>query len=187
MKKLLLISILIATIVSCRQLDEKNEVEPKLEIDDTKYEMIQIQFGPSFISPSLLNFNLNNRKILFQRIGMSRKLEVEPLEEGGNVIEVFSPKSSYYLIDSLAFRFITDSILYKFNEQDFKNMNLDCDDGIWTSIVITDIQNNVKDFELSNNGTEKQYKLILKLLEICIGQETDSLNLKYLKELKEYY
>ncbi|MEZ5084419.1 MAG: hypothetical protein R2750_13385 [Bacteroidales bacterium] len=182
MRKLIPLVSLILTLFSCSVSPEKNTNK-----ENQKFEIIQVQFLPSFVSPSILTCDLTTDKILFQRFGYRNKLKVHPPEGSGDVIEVFSPKTSYYFIDSLNSIIIKDSILDRCTKSDFTDMKLEAYDGIWTSIIITDNQNSIKDFELDNYGTENQYRLILKLLEVCIKNETDSLNLDYLNKLEKHF
>ena len=187
MKQKIIFLIIIVTIFSCSPINEEDKNVTSQKNENPKLEIIQIQFVPSFISPSMLTYDLNKDKILFQRIGMRSKLKVLPPEGSGDIIEVFSPKTSYYLIDTLNSTILKDTILNNFTNFDFKDMSMECHDGIWTSTIITYDNGSINDFELNNNGTKNQYRLILKLLDICISNETDSLNTNYLLNLKGYY
>ena len=183
MNQIIPILIILFSFVSCKQ---NNKVESR-EIS-TEYELIQIQFFPAFHSLSMLTYDLNKNKILFQRIGTRDKFDiVEVSSNEEKIVEIFSPKTSYYIVDSLNSIILKDSILKQFTEDDFKDKEIPCNDGILTTIIITKTDNIVKDIELSNSKTPKQNNLILKLIEVCQINETDSLNLNYLKELEEYF
>lgn len=189
MKRLLIILFVLTStiIISCSQADKKKKENLIESGENKRKEIIQIQFIPSFLSPSQLICDLNNKRILLQRIGGKNKLKALPPEGTGEIVEVFSPKTSYFKIDSINLSIIRDSILNKFTDLDFKDNSIDAHDGIWTSIVVVDGQDSIKDFELENSGTDNQIRLILKLIDVCIENETDSLNAEYLKDLKKYY
>lgn len=154
MKKELSIIFLLICLVSCSREAKEEVIEEK-----RAYELIQVQFYPSFLSPAVLTCDLNNSKVLFQRIGFRDKMHF--IEE--EVIEIFSPKSSYYVIDSLDVSFLRDSILNRFTETDFQDMSEYPEDGIASIINITTNQNEIFDFELMNHATANQHRLILKL------------------------
>lgn len=179
MKKLLVLSFLIFCVVSCSREIKEETIE-----ESQKYELIQIQFYPSFLGPSLLTCDLGNNKVLFQRVGFRNGVSIIH----GQVFQNTPPNTSYYEIDSLDISFLKDSILHSFTEADFQDMeDLGTVDGIMVTIILTDSKNKVKDFELMNNATNNQHSLILKLLEISQKEERDSLNLKYLERLEAYF
>lgn len=183
-----IVFILAFITISCSRISESNteKIGGNQIYQSPQIEMIQIQFEPAFLCPAILTLNFKDEKILFQRVGRRNKLLIPPVDSG-KAKEMFSPRTTYFKIDSLGFANLKDSVLSKFTNSELIDMKQDMMDGFWASVIFAYSDNSIKDFELNNSGSKKHYQLIVELLDFCIRNETDSLTKKYLIDMKAYY
>lgn len=159
------------------EIDRKNEDAIK---------KIIIQNYPSFHLPSMFLLDIENREIIFHRIGKKEVIEVTPLPEG-EVNITFAPKSYRFAIDSVNYQFLYDSIICKFSSDDYKDKYDDCDDGKGNSVLYIFESGKSEDITLSNSYTDNQNKLIKFLITLTESMHPDSLSKDYLRNLDNYY
>lgn len=181
--KVLLYFLIFFSILSCNKSVQKKTLEEKTHDNITK---VLIQFYPSFHLPSQIYCDITTGEIIFQRIGAKKHLEVTPLPLG-KVIERHAPQSIKIDIETKNLHFLTDLILIKFNETDYIDKSEEYEDGIGNSILYVFNSGEIKDIELTNSFTENQLKLIRFLIMITAQKHTDSLAIKYLHQIEEYY
>lgn len=169
-------------IVACR--NEQNIETNKKDLDSIKKTIIQNY--PTFHLPSMFLLDIENREIIFQRLGQREIIEITPLPEG-KVIKKSAPKSYLYKIDSLNYQFLMDSIIHKFSNEDYKDKYEDCHDGIGNSFLYVFENEKFEDITLKNSYTENQTKLLKFLIILTQQSHPDSLIINYLNQLYEYY
>lgn len=190
MKYLLFLIFSIILLFSCNQ--EKRHVNAK---KDSGIESIQVMYYPSFIGSAVFTYNVVTNKLNIQRIGLKEQYPPPPPppEESNGSYEFYDASSiltaenKSYKVDIISSKYILDSIMNKFQQDDFQDMFMNVDDGIFNSVLIVYSDNSIKEFDMINNGTINQYKLVKNFIEIPLQQESDTTNLKYLKELIDYY
>ncbi len=159
------------------EIDRKNEDAIK---------KIIIQNYPSFHLPSMFLLDIENREIIFHRIGQKEVIEVTPLPEG-EVNITFAPKSYRFAIDSVNYQLLYDSIICKFSSDDYKDKYEDYDDGKGNSVLYIFESGKSEDITLSNSYTDNQNKLIKFLITLTESMHPDSLSKDYLRNLGNYY
>ena len=174
--------------LSCSDSNEHGiNIKNKKNIDtNLSIEIIQIQFWPSFHSPSILTYTKSDSLILFHRIGT--RLQIDPISE--NLKTISPPKSLCFKLNTTSTIYLQDSILNMFNESDYMNPELpEClvTDGILTNVLFAFNNHRIVDIELNNFGTQKQLKLISNFMHLCIENEIDSMNREFLIRLLKYY
>ena len=162
--------------VSCKNTKKEILIENNDRIDK-----VLIQFFPSFIEPSLMLLDLSKWQHTFQRFGLKKYYQAIPPRD---IIQIHAPKSLNFQIDTLSYSYLRD---ISFDEEDFMDKEVICDDGIFHTILYVFKSGRIEDIDLKNAMTENEYKLIVRLIDMSIDQSTDSITTKYLKELRKYH
>lgn len=160
-------------------------------VNTPEIKIIQVFFYHSFLYPSVISYNVKDSTILFQHNGISLFMSIPPEkpneEEWLEVVEMFVPKSIYFKINPVSQTYLKDSVISKLTAEDFQDStNYHVDDGGGFLLVFAYDNDSTETVELVNYNTINQYNLVIKLLEECVKQRTDSLTNAYLNTLQRY-
>jgi len=178
----------IILLFSCKESrNNENDSSESAINSNQKLELVQINLQSCFLYPSVIIFNLKDSSILFQHSGISLTLIEPPMADDvtNEVVEVFMPISFYFHVDSVEYSNLNDSIIKRFNEIDYQDtINYKGDDGGGAIMLFCYKNDSIKQVEIFNAGTENQFLLINKLIDLCLENVSDSLTKEYLYRLR---
>lgn len=183
MKKLQLTFVLLLILcVSCKR---SPSYEQLVTNRDLKFGKVLIIFYPSFQIASLIMLDMENKEVLFQRVG--NKILYKPFSLSEDTSEKeYAPESMRFNLSQNQYEYLKDSLLSKFSDSDYVDRYLEMEDGITNSILFTLKSGSVIDVE-TNERTLNQKMLIRQLISLAIINQKDSVSLSYFKRLSQSY